>query len=58
MVANRATGAMSHAGPPPRGAVFAERDWRRHEMLDVLFIVITIAFFALAWAYVRGCDRV
>jgi len=27
-------------------------------MLDLLFIVLTIAFFALALAYVRFCERV
>jgi len=27
-------------------------------MLDVLFIVITVVFFLLCWAFVRLCDRV
>jgi len=27
-------------------------------MLDLLFVVLTIAFFALAVAYVRFCERV
>jgi len=26
-------------------------------MLDLFFVVITILFFLIAWAYVRGCDR-
>jgi len=26
-------------------------------MLDLFFVVITILFFLVAWAYVRGCDR-
>ena len=26
-------------------------------MLDVLFVVISILFFAVATAYVRGCER-
>jgi len=26
-------------------------------MLDLFFVVITILFFVIAWAYVRGCDR-
>jgi len=26
-------------------------------MLDLLFITITIAFFLLALAYVRGCEK-
>ena len=27
------------------------------EMLDLLYIALTIVFFALALAYVAGCDR-
>jgi hypothetical protein len=27
-------------------------------MLDVLFVALTVAFFAVAWAYVRGCERI
>jgi hypothetical protein len=26
-------------------------------MLDIVFVVVTIAFFALATAYVAGCER-
>jgi hypothetical protein len=26
-------------------------------MLDAVFVVITVAFFALAAAYTRGCER-
>jgi len=26
-------------------------------MLDLFFVLITILFFLVAWAYVRGCDR-
>jgi len=26
-------------------------------MLDVLFVVISVLFFVIATAYVRGCDR-
>jgi len=26
-------------------------------MLDVIFIATTVVFFAIAWAYVLGCDR-
>jgi len=26
-------------------------------MLDILFVLITLLFFAVSWAYVRGCDR-
>jgi hypothetical protein len=26
-------------------------------MLDVVFILATVAFFGVAWAYVLGCDR-
>ena len=27
------------------------------EMLDVVYIVVTLAFFALMLAYVRGCGK-
>jgi hypothetical protein len=27
-------------------------------MSDVIFVGVTVGFFALAWAYVRGCERV
>jgi len=27
-------------------------------MIDVVYIAVTIAFFAIAWAYARACDRV
>jgi hypothetical protein len=30
---------------------------RSNNVLDVLFIVITVSFFLASWAYVRGCDR-
>jgi len=26
-------------------------------MIDVVFVAITVAFFAVSLAYVRGCDR-
>jgi len=26
-------------------------------MLDVVFIVATLVFFTVSWAYVLGCDR-
>lgn len=26
-------------------------------MLDIVYIVLTLAFFALMLAYVRGCER-
>jgi len=25
-------------------------------MLDIIFIATTVVFFAVAWAYVLGCD--
>ena len=25
-------------------------------MLDAVFITVTVVFFAVAWAYVHGCD--
>jgi len=26
-------------------------------MLDVFFVLISILFFAVSWAFVKGCDR-
>jgi len=26
-------------------------------MADLAFIVVTVVFFAVAWAYAHGCDR-
>jgi hypothetical protein len=28
------------------------------EMLDAIFIAVTVAFFIVSWWYVKGCDRV
>ena len=28
----------------------------RSSMFDILFLIVTVAFFALSLAYVRGCD--
>ncbi len=30
---------------------------RRIEMLDIVLVATTVAFFAVSLAYVRGCDR-
>jgi len=27
-------------------------------MGDVVFVLVTLAFFLLSWLYVRGCERV
>lgn len=26
-------------------------------MIDLVLVLVTVAFFALSWAYVRFCDR-
>jgi hypothetical protein len=47
----------------PRGSSAGARTARgtgtasRALMLDVLFLLATVAFFALSIAYVAGCDR-
>ena len=28
------------------------------QMMDVLFVVVTLLFFLLSWLYVRACERV
>ena len=32
-------------------------NFRRDEMADVIFIVVTVVFFVMSWLYVIGCDR-
>jgi hypothetical protein len=27
-------------------------------MLDVVFVTVTLSFFAVSWVYVRACDRI
>jgi hypothetical protein len=38
--------------------MLAETASKETTMLDLLFVTVTVGFFALAWAYVRGCERV
>ena len=33
------------------------RAWEAPSMLDVLFVVVTVAFFAITLAYTAGCER-
>jgi hypothetical protein len=40
-----------------RGGASDRPPQRRPEMLDILFLATTVAFFAVSLAYVRGCDR-
>ena len=30
---------------------------RSDAMLDLLFVVVTLGFFAVSWGYVRACKR-
>ena len=30
---------------------------RASEWLDLIFVAVTVVFFAVSWAYVRGCER-
>ncbi len=39
-----------------RGALVGVRYGGRR-MADIVFIVIAVVFFAVAWAYTRACDR-
>ena len=27
-------------------------------MADIVFVLVTLAFFAVTWAFVRGCERI
>jgi hypothetical protein len=31
---------------------------RGESMLDVIFVVVTLAFFGLSWLYVRAIERI
>jgi hypothetical protein len=35
----------------------AQRLQRRH-LVDIVLVIVTIAFFALSWAYTAACDRI
>jgi hypothetical protein len=30
---------------------------KENNMMDVAFVLTTLAFFALSWAFVKGCER-
>jgi len=30
----------------------------RRAVMDILFVVVTIAFFAVAWAYTVACEKI
>ena len=53
-------GARDHAGDGPRSAPSSQLDSlflaRRHTMLDVVYVVITLGVFAIMLAYIRGCE--
>lgn len=50
----RSAGAM----PREAGPELAESGFGGDcEMADPIFVLVTVGFFALAWAYVRGCDK-
>jgi len=34
-----------------------QKGLREHSMADVVFVLITVLFFWLAWFYARGLDR-
>jgi len=56
----RIPGSRIGRTPPVRPAIVGEgaaEEGRSIEMQDLLYLLIAIAFFAVAAAYVRGCDR-
>jgi hypothetical protein len=30
----------------------------RRAVMDILFVVVTVAFFAVAWAYIVACEKI
>jgi hypothetical protein len=53
------TGAKATAAPtdPAVRRRLAQSLLNDRGMADLVFIATTIAVFAVAWAYLRGCDR-
>jgi len=41
----------------PPHAASSGRALRRRTMLDILFLAVTVGFFAASIAYVHACDR-
>ena len=39
------------------GLLAQESVFRSDQMADVIFVIVTVVFFIIAWLYVRGCDR-
>jgi hypothetical protein len=34
------------------------RGWKERIMGDLVYVAVTVGFFALTWAFVRLCERV
>jgi hypothetical protein len=49
-------GSSPHPNPLPEGEGEEQR-LGDSLMLDLVFLAVTIAFFVLAWGYVRACER-
>lgn len=39
-------------------AADSEPQTSRSQMTDILYLLATLGFFALAWAYARGCEHI
>ena len=51
-------GARAAASPRQACSVlFRRSESEEKPVLDLVLIVLTVGFFALAWAYVRGLER-
>ena len=48
---------MSGARPTPRLASALQTSLLEGCMLDLVFVLVTVGFFAVAIAYTRACDR-
>jgi len=50
--------AVSRIGTKPARTKWRQRHkLRRPSMMDLLFLIVAVGFFAAAIAYVHGCER-
>jgi hypothetical protein len=54
---NAGAAAVAMAGETGRRAGMATAVEIQAAMTDIVYVAVAVAFFGLAWAYARACDR-